>query len=137
MAFAASIATTAEKLQDYEHSRRPGDGQCAAKGHRGGCERAAVCCRTAASGAGSLDDDPFGEDAAGGEADDGGMGQEATDGAAADLAALSLGVVLPKPEEQLQHWIRALGSEAHAALQRVTDHHRSAADVAPLPGVVV
>jgi hypothetical protein len=60
-------------------------------------------------------------------------GKGADEGAAADLTVLSLGVVLPHPEEQLGHWMRAVERSAHAALKRATDHQRSAADIAQCP----
>ena len=54
-------------------------------------------------------------------------------GAAADLAALSLGLPLPTREEQLSQWTRAVERNAHAALLKETGHLRSAADVTQSP----
>ena len=55
------------------------------------------------------------KDAAGVSEDKSG-GDDHFDGAAADLAALSLGVMLPTRDEQLNQWARAVERNAHAAL---------------------
>lgn len=55
------------------------------------------------------------------------------DGAAADLAALSLGLQLPSRDEQLGQWSRAVERNAHAALLKETAFVRSAADVTQCP----
>jgi hypothetical protein len=73
-------------------------------------------------------------DEADGEAVSDGIGDdEAAEGAATDLAALSVGVTLPDAEEQLKHWIHAVERNAHCALKRVSEHHRSAADISQCP----
>ena len=64
-------------------------------------------------------------------------GAAGADGAATDLSALSLGVILPKPDEQLAHWTRAVERTAYSALKRATDPHRTAADVYQVPRYMV
>lgn len=58
---------------------------------------------------------------------------EDPEGAPAELAALSLGLALPKREEQLAHWTRALERNAHAGLLKETTQVRSAADATQHP----
>lgn len=69
------------------------------------------------------------------DAEDAGQAEQAgqAEGSAADLAALSTGVLLPKREEQLAAWSRAVERTARAAVNKATRSRRNAADVAQSP----